>query len=412
MIYGLIGEKLSHSFSPMIHHALADYEYILMEIGIEDIDEFMTKREFTAVNVTIPYKQTVIPYLHYIDEAAKEIGAVNTIVNNNGLLYGYNTDYYGLVALMERNNICVKGKKVLILGSGGTSKTAKVAVKNMGAREIYRISRTGKEDCITYEDAIQNHSDADIIINTTPAGMFPDVLSQAVDLKYFKNLSGVVDVVYNPLDTKLIIQAKSMGIPATGGLYMLVAQAAKASEYFIGRKPEDNDVEKVYNDLLSDKENIVLIGMPSSGKTSVSEALSKMTGKDILDTDELIVRKAGIPITEIFAKYGEEYFRDMESDIVRAVSMMQGKIISTGGGVVLRKENIDVLRQNGIIFFLDRPLEKLIATTDRPLSSTREDLTKRYNERYEIYRSAADIIINVPDGVENTAKEVLKKWKS
>lgn len=411
MTYGLLGEKLSHSFSPQIHHALADYEYVLMEVARENLDEFMVKRDFTAINVTIPYKQDVIPYLHHIDEAAKEIGAVNTIVNRNGLLYGYNTDYYGLISLMENNRISLNGKKVLILGSGGTSKTAKVAAKDMGAREIHRLSRTGKDGCITYEDALKYHTDADIIINTTPSGMYPDIHSQAMDLCKFTNLSGVVDAIYNPICPQIILQAKSMGIPATGGLYMLVAQAAKASEYFIGVTPPREAVEKIYHKLLTDKQNIVLTGMPSSGKTSVSEVLSKMLQREVIDTDELIVKKAGMEITEIFSKYDEKHFRDLETQVIKEISPMQGIIISTGGGAVLREENVSYLKHNGLIFFLDRPLGKLIATDDRPLSSTREDLIKRHEERYDIYKSTADITIDVPDGVENTAKEVIQKWQ-
>lgn len=411
MTYGLLGEKLSHSFSPEIHMVLADYEYVLIEVEKDNIDKFMTQKPFKAINVTIPYKQTVIPYLDHVDEAAIEIGAVNTIVNKDGVLYGYNTDYYGLISLIQRNNISLKDKKVLILGSGGTSKTARVAAKKMGAKEIYRLSRTKKEDCISYEEAINYHSDADIIINTTPSGMYPDLEAQAIDLCHFKNLSGVVDAIYNPLKPKLIIQAEDMNIPATGGLYMLVAQAAKASEYFIGKTPDPEAVEAVYKNLLHKKENIVLIGMPSCGKTSVSEALSKKLGRKVIDTDALIVEKAGKPITEIFAESGEKSFRDLETEVIKSIAPMQDIIISTGGGAILRKENVDALRQNGKIFFLDRPLEKLITTDDRPLSSNRDDLTKRYNERYHIYRSSADITINVPDGVEKTAEEVIKEWK-
>ncbi len=410
MTYGLLGEKLSHSFSPEIHMALADYEYILIEVAKDDIDRFMTEKPFKAINVTIPYKQTVIPYLDHIDEAVKEIGAVNTIVNKDGTLYGYNTDYYGLISLIKRNNITLEGKKVLILGSGGTSKTARIAAKNMGAKEIYRLSRTAKEDCITYEEAIQKHSNADVIINTTPSGMYPDINSQAIDLGHFKNLIGVVDAIYNPLKPQLIIQAENMGIPATGGLYMLVAQAAKASEYFIEKAPSEEAVEKVYKNLLHKKENIVLIGMPSSGKTSVSEVLSQKLGKEVVDTDSLIVQKAGKPITEIFAESGEKHFRDLETEVIKELASRQDIIISTGGGAILRKKNVDALKQNGKVIFLDRPLENLIATDDRPLSSNRDDLIKRYNERYDIYRSSADIIIDVPEGVEKTADEVIKEW--
>ncbi|MBE6038817.1 MAG: hypothetical protein E7218_06380, partial [Anaerofustis stercorihominis] len=409
MKYGLLGEKLSHSFSPQIHMALADYTYELMEVAPENIDKFMTERDFSAINVTIPYKQTVIPYLDSIDEAAKEIGAVNTVVNRDGKLYGYNTDYYGLISLMERTGISLKDKKVLILGSGGTSKTARVAAKELGAREIYRLSRTAREDCITYEDALNSHTDSEIIINTTPAGMYPEIYSKAISLEKFHKLEGVVDAIYNPLCPLLVLEAKEKGIKATGGLYMLVAQAAKASEYFIGKKPDEDAVERVYNDLLKNKENIVLIGMPSSGKTSVGSVLSEKLGKSLVDTDSLIVEKAGMEITEIFARYGEKHFRDLETEVIKELSSKQDLIISTGGGAILREENVRALKHNGVVVFLDRPLDKLIATDDRPLSSNVSDLKKRYNERIDIYNSSADIKINVVEGIEKTAEIVINE---
>jgi len=411
MKYGLLGEKLSHSFSPQIHMALADYTYELMEVAPENIDKFMTERDFSAINVTIPYKQTVIPYLDSIDEAAKEIGAVNTVVNRDGKLYGYNTDYYGLISLMERTGISLKDKKVLILGSGGTSKTARVAAKELGAREIYRLSRTAREDCITYEDALNSHTDSEIIINTTPAGMYPEIYSKAISLEKFHKLEGVVDAIYNPLCPLLVLEAKEKGIKATGGLYMLVAQAAKASEYFIGKKPDEDAVERVYNDLLKNKENIVLIGMPSSGKTSVGSVLSEKLGKSLVDTDSLIVEKAGMEITEIFARYGEKHFRDLETEVIKELSSKQDLIISTGGGAILREENVRALKHNGVVVFLDRPLDKLIATDDRPLSSNVSDLKKRYNERIDIYNSSADIKINVVEGIEKTAEIVINEWR-
>lgn len=407
MKYGLIGEKLGHSFSKDIHNKLFDYDYELKEIPKDKIDFFLKQKDFKAINVTIPYKETVIPYLDFISDTAKEIGAVNTVVNKDGKLYGYNTDFLGLKSLIDKNNILLEDKKVLILGSGGTSKTALAVAKSLNAKQVLRVSRQKSEDLITYDEAIKNHNDAQIIINTTPCGMYPNIYACALDISNFKKLEGVVDAVYNPLRSKLVCDALNRGIKAVGGLYMLVAQAAYAAEKFIDDKVEFSKVDLIFNDLQRAKQNVVLVGMPGCGKTTVGKILAEKLNFGFIDTDDLIVEKYG-NITEIFKNFGEKVFRDYETEVIKEASALQGKVIATGGGAVLRKENIDLLKENGKIYFLDRPLDKICATPGRPLSSNREDLEKRFNERYGIYCSCADCHIMDSGTAEGNANTVLE----
>ncbi len=390
MQYGLIGEKLGHSYSKEIHEFLCSYNYELCEISTDNLKGFIEKRDFRAINVTIPYKQSVMPYLDYIAEDALQIGAVNTVLNNGGKLYGYNTDCYGLTALIKRVGIDIKGKKVLILGSGGTSKTANFVVRQLGASEVITVSRSPSEGMASYDDAYEIHRDAQIIINTTPCGMYPQSNACPIVLEKFAHLEGVVDVIYNPLETMLVQSAKRRGITATGGLYMLVAQAAKAAEYFTDTKISADNIEKVYRKIFSDKRNVVLIGMPGSGKTTIGKILAKMLGRQFIDTDALIETEEKCAIKEIFGRVGENGFRDIESRVIENVSKKSGAVIATGGGAVLRDENVRLLKGNSVVYFIDRPIEDIVATPDRPLSSNREDLEKRYRERYPIYCAAAD----------------------
>lgn len=406
MEYGLIGEKLGHSFSKIVHAELTDYDYELKEIAREDLKDFMEKADFKAINVTIPYKQDVIPYLAEIDSVAQKIGAVNTIVNKNGRLYGYNTDFLGLKSLIEYNRISVKDKKVLILGSGGTSKTAVAVAESLGAGEIYRVSRSGGEGLITYTEAYSLHNNADIIINTTPCGMYPKIGEAAIDIDKFTNLSGVVDAIYNPLDSHIVVSAGKKGIPATGGLYMLVAQAVFAAEKFIDSNIEKSEIERIFIKISKDKENLVLIGMPGCGKSTIGKAIAEMLGKEFVDSDEEIVKKQGITIPEIFEKYGEEYFRRLESEVIAELSMKQSSVIATGGGAILNERNIDLLKENGKVVFIDRPLEQLVTTDDRPLSSNRELLEKRYNERYYKYCALADVRVVADRSIEDNIQMV------
>lgn len=392
--YGCIGKKLTHSFSKEIHARLADYEYHLMELAEEEIPPFFAARNFAAINVTIPYKQTVIPYLDEISDIATRIGAVNTIVNRAGKLYGYNTDYYGMKALIDRVGLDLRGKKVLVLGTGGTSKTARVVATDLGASLVLTVSRRKTEEFITYEEAAVLHADAEIIINTTPAGMYPDCESGPMDIGGFSRLEGVIDAVYNPLRTNLVLDALERGIKAEGGLYMLVMQAVVAVERFLDTRIPKETADRVFTSVLASKENIVLTGMPGSGKSTVGQLLD-LEGFELVDTDTEIEKRCGCTIKELIAEQGEIAFRDLETQVVRDVSSVSGRIISTGGGAILRKENVRCLKRNGRLYFIDADLSRLRATGDRPLSNTQDKLTKLYNDRIGIYRATADV--TVPD---------------
>ena len=410
MEYGLIGRKLGHSFSKTLHNLIGNYDYELKEIEPDNLKDFMLKKDFKAINVTIPYKQDVIPFLAEIDPKALKIGAVNTVVNKNGKLLGYNTDFSGLKSLILKNNMVLFGKKVLILGSGGTSKTALAVAEDLGASKIYRLSRQSTEGFITYTEAYERHTDAEVIINTTPCGMYPNMGESAIDISKFPHLEAVVDAVYNPLSSALVVEARNRGIKTTGGLYMLISQGVFASELFLDKKYPDTLVEDIFESILKEKQNIVLIGMPASGKTTVGKALAESLGRSFFDSDEEIVKREGAAVSEIFAVKGEEYFRKCESEVIKELSALQSSVIATGGGAVLNPKNTDLLKENGKIFFLDRNLDDIAATPDRPLSSTREDLEKRYKERYPIYCASADYKINCSDEVKenvNAIKEVL-----
>lgn len=409
MEYGLIGEKLGHSFSKDIHGKIGDYQYDLKEIAKDDVDSFMKAKDFKAINVTIPYKQTVIPYLDEISEGAREIGAVNCIVNKKGRLCGYNTDFDGMRALILKNHIDLSGKKVLILGTGGTSKTATAVAKSLGASRVLVVSRTKSEGIITYDEMYEHHKDADAIINTTPVGMYPKVEGTPVDLTKFSNLSGVIDAIFNPLRTNLIMEAKRMGIPAEGGLYMLVMQAIVASEYFFDTTYDKSLCDSIYSELLMAKENVVLIGMPASGKSTVGSKLAKKLSIELVDSDSEIVKTAGKSIPDIFSEDGETHFRELETNVLRELSMSGGKVIATGGGAVLKPENVKNLKQNGKIIFIDRPLADLIPTDDRPLANSKEKIEKLYKERYEIYKNAADVTINAVGNVDWVVREIIKR---
>ncbi|MEE1331003.1 MAG: shikimate kinase [Acutalibacteraceae bacterium] len=406
MEYGCIGKKLTHSFSKIIHNRLADYDYELCEIPEDSLADFMTKADFKAINVTIPYKQAVIPFLYSISDTAKKIGAVNTVVNKNGKLYGYNTDFSGMRALIIRQGVSLKGKKVLILGSGGTSKTAAAVAENLGADEVYRVSRSGSDGAITYDEAYLKHSDAQAIINTTPCGMYPNIGVSAIDTERFKSLSSVTDAVYNPLSSALVVSAREKGINAVGGLYMLVAQAAFAAEKFIDISVTAEKTEEIYRDILREKKNIVLIGMPGCGKTTIGKLIADELDKEFVDTDSEIINQINMPISDYFGKYGEESFRKIESEVIKRISAEQSSVIATGGGAVLNPDNIRLLKENGTVVFIDRPLEKLVTTSDRPLSSNREMLMKRYNERYQIYCLSADIKIDAVDELNLNVKAI------
>ena len=411
MHYGLIGEKLGHSFSAEIHQMLKSNPYALVELSKDELDAFFTAKDFSAINVTIPYKTAVIPYLSYLDEAANEIGAVNTVVNKNGELWGYNTDFYGLSALISHAGITLQNKKVAILGTGGTSKTALAVAKSLGAKEVLLVSRNAGDGVITYQELTNFHTDIEVLINTTPVGMYPNTEATPVDVSVFPKLSGAIDAIYNPLCTQLILDAQKRGIPAEGGLYMLVAQAVRASELFLNCTYEADTAEHIYQTILNKTENIVLSGMPGAGKSTVGRLLAQELNRPFFDLDEEIVRFAGRSIPEIFATDGEATFRNLETEVLREVLANQkGIVLATGGGAVLRDENVDLLHRNGKICFLDRPLEALLPTSDRPLANSEEAIRRRYEERYERYCTTADYRIDADASPEEVVRRTRKEF--
>lgn len=408
MQYGLIGEKLSHSFSKEIHEQLADYCYELCEIPRDKLGDFLRDREFLAINVTIPYKKEVIPFLDEISDEAKALEAVNAIVNRGGKLCGYNTDYLGMRDLILSSHIDISGKKVLVLGSGGTSRTSALVAKDLGAGEVYLVSREKKDGAITYDEAIALHSDAHFIINTTPVGMYPESYACPIDLESFTNLQAVFDAVYNPLKTSLILRAEEMGVHAEGGLYMLVSQAAHAVELFVDCSIEDKKIDEIYRKLLKSKKNIVLVGMPSSGKTTVGKILAEDLSMELFDLDDEIEAHIGCTIAEYFKTHKEKDFRDVETEILKEISKKNHVIIATGGGAILRNENVSALRSNGALFFIDRDLGSLIPTDTRPLASRASDIEKLYKLRYPIYKKVCNFQVDgnlTPREVADLIKE-------
>ena len=421
--YGCIAEHLGHSFSGVIHALLSDhlavrspamsYDYALQELRPDEVEAFLTRRAFRGINVTIPYKQTVIPYLDELTDTAKAIGAVNTIVNRGGRLIGDNTDFYGMQYLLGTIDLDLTGKKVLIFGTGGTSRTAAAVAEANGAKQILKFSRTAKEGALSYDELLR-HTDADVIINTTPAGMYPNdetcPLPDGLTLADFPHLAGVVDAVYHPLRTELVMQARAQGCPAVGGLAMLVAQAAAATERFLDCRIDASVIERVTATVQASKENLVLIGMPGCGKTTVGRLLSERLGRPLLDTDEAITRRVG-PISDYILTHGEAAFREVEAAVIaEEIARESGVIVATGGGAILRDDNVRRLRRNGKLVFLDRPLNALIATPDRPLSADPNALRRRFEERYDRYCAVADVHLDVKDGerAEETVERVCK----
>lgn len=409
MRYGLIGEKLSHSFSPQIHGLLGNDDYILREIPKEELENFFKKKDFCAVNVTIPYKEAVIPFLDAIDPAAARIGAVNTVVNRGGVLTGYNTDHYGLMSLIEKAGIDPFGKTAVILGTGGTSKTAQAVLFDMGVRTVLKASRSPRGDgIISYEELLERADEFEIVVNTTPVGMFPSFEGSAVDISAFRNLCGVIDVIYNPLSTDIVLDASERGIPGANGLYMLVCQAAKAAELFFDDSSFLEKTNEVFDKLSRRMKNTVLIGMPGSGKSTVGKLLADLTGREFFDCDEEFKKRYG-DISEFFASEGEAVFRKKETLICRELSAKTGCVIATGGGVVTKWENVKMLKKNGTIVFLDRDIDLIVPTADRPLSSDRETLEKRYRERGPLYKEASDIIACKNASAETVAFDIAQR---
>ena len=403
MEYGLLGERLGHSFSPQIHRDLAGYDYQLLPTPPEAVEDLFARRAFQGLNVTIPYKRTVMPLCDEIDPRAAAIGAVNTVVNQNGRLTGYNTDIDGFLYMARRAGVDMAGKKVVILGSGGTSRTARAAAGELGAREIVTVSRHGEDN---YQN-LSRHADAQVLVNTTPVGMYPNWGQSPVSLESFPALEGVLDVVYNPLRTALLLQAEERGLPCSCGLPMLVAQAKRAAELFTGQNIDDSRTEAVLHGLREQLTSIVLIGMPGCGKTTVGRALAGKLGRTFVDLDEEIVRRAGTSIPEIFAREGEAGFRERESALVREFGERTGLVVSTGGGVVTRRENYIPLKQNGLLLHLRRDPAAL-PTDGRPLSQATapEELWRR---RAPLYAAFADGEIDNNGTLAGTLEQIEKE---
>ena len=390
MEYGLVGAKLGHSYSVPIHAQLGTYDYRLYERDEQAFIDLMKNRPFKGLNVTIPYKKLAYEMCDELSDTAREVGSVNTLIlREDGTLYGHNTDIGGFIAMAEHAGIGITGKKCVILGSGGTSLTAQTACKHLKAREIIVVSRKGPVD---YEALYRDHTDAEIIINTTPVGMYPFNGQRAVDISGFSNLQGVLDVIYNPDKTALVLDAQARGIPASGGLYMLVGQAREAAEMFTGREIPQSETDRIYGNIRSGMLNLVLIGMPGSGKTSVGKGLALRMDREYVDCDEEIVRRAGKSIPDIFAQDGEKAFRDLESEVIADLCKKSRMVIATGGGAVMRPENVRVMRQNGKCIMLKRPLSDL-PMDGRPLSSSQQALADMWEIRRPVYLAAADAVV-------------------
>lgn len=399
MRYGLLGETLSHSHSPAIHAQLAPYRYELFPMPPDEVGTFLRLPDIGGLNVTIPYKEKVLPLCDDVSAQAAQIGSVNTLVyDEKRRITGHNTDYAGFLAMAGRAGISFAGQKVVVLGSGGTSRTAVQAARDQGAREVVVVSRHGQSN---YEN-LHIHRDADVLVNTTPVGMFPQVDAQPVSLDVFDHLSGVVDVVYNPLRTRLVLDALARGIPATGGLSMLVYQAAEAAALFCRKPVNRQQADRVLTDIRASLENIVLIGMPGCGKSSVGRALAALSGRELVDTDDEIVRMAGKPIPAIFEQGGEAAFRALEKEAVQGAAARHGVIIATGGGSVMFPENRTALSQNGRVFFLQRPLE-MLAVAGRPLSVNLHEMASR---RMPVYQSFCDASVENNGPVDAVARQI------
>lgn len=404
---GLIGEKLSHSYSKKIHEMLG-YSYELYPTKRENLEEFVLNFDYTGMNVTIPYKKDVMRFCSRISDKARKIGAVNTLLKSSDGIKGFNTDYFGFCSLAAKCGISFEKRNVLILGTGGTSKTVYTAVSDGGASKIRFVSRRGE---LNYENVYEKASDAEIIVNTTPSGMFPSIYQKPISLHGFKNLVGVLDVIYNPLRTELVTQALGLGLNAGGGLYMLAAQAVLAGEIFTSRKFGAKKIDEIYESLLRDTENIVLIGMPGCGKSTFARILAEKTGKTLVDTDAEVVKNEGMSIPDIFLKFGEKHFRNAETDVIKKASAEHSRVIATGGGAVLHDENMKALSQNGRIFFINRAAD-LLPSDGRPLSKSSGAIEKIYSERLPLYRKYADEEIKNDGAVSAAAAKIISRYNS
>lgn len=403
---GLLGEKLGHSYSKAIHERLGGYSYELIECPRAELDAFMKGGSFDAINVTIPYKKAVIPYCAALSPIAERIGSVNAVIRQrDGSLYGDNTDAYGFMSMVKKSGVDIAGKKAIVLGSGGASATICAVLNELNAKSVAVISRSGQDN---YEN-IHKHADAEIIVNTTPVGMYPNTGVSPVDLSVFKGCKGVLDIVYNPHGTALLMQAEELGIPCMGGLNMLVAQAKRAAELFTGTSIPDSRTDEIERELSLNMQNIVLIGMPGCGKSTIAAALGKRLNRAVRDSDEATEAQAGMSIPQIFALHGEDAFRRSETEALSSLGRQSGLIISTGGGCVTRRENYPLLHQNGIIIWLTRSIDAL-PTDGRPISQ-RSDMHALYAARKPLYERFCDIIIDNNGSVESTVESITEALK-
>lgn len=399
--FGLLGERLSHSFSPEIHKALADYDYNLYEVSREKLPDFMRNNDLSGFNVTIPYKQEVMKYCAEISKRAEKIGAVNTVVKrSDGTYFGDNTDYDGFSYMLCELSLDVKGKKTVVLGSGGASKTVQTVLRELGA-EVVVVSRNGEDNYTN----IERHSDAVLLVNATPVGMYPNVEAAPVSLNGFENLQGVCDLIYNPLRTSILLEAQKRGIKTANGLSMLVSQAKRAAEIFCSESISDEVIDKITDELSKDTENIVLIGMPGCGKSSVGRLLAQKLQREFADTDEEVFSYTQRTPSEIIKSDGEDVFRKMETEVLSKLAKEKGLVIATGGGIVTRKENEVILRRNSRVIYIERDI-KLLATEDRPLSKNLENL---FEVREPLYKSFADLVIDGSGTVEEVSKRILNE---
>ena len=399
---GLLGRKLGHSYSPQIHSMLGEYSYTLFEKEPNEIEVFLKCGDFTGINVTIPYKKDVIPFLDELSSAAQKMGAVNTIIRRkDGTLFGHNTDCFGFASMVKKSGLDVSGKKVLVLGSGGASNTVVAVLTELGAEAVV-ISRTGENN---YENLVL-HMDAAAIVNATPVGMYPNTLKSPINLDLFPRLEGVLDLIYNPARTQLLLDAEKRNLVTENGLWMLVAQAKEAAEFFTGSPIADDRIETIYHVLSRQMQNLILIGMPGCGKTTTGNLLAQACGRVFIDADAEIVRMAGKPIPDIFAEDGEEAFRQLETAVLAQLGKQSGLVISTGGGCVTKVRNYDLLHQNGILIWLKRDWEQL-PTDGRPLSQ-KNRLQEMYTLRAPLYQAFADIVVDNNGAPEQTLTSILE----
>lgn len=399
---GLLGRKLAHSYSPQIHSFLGNYSYDTFEKEPNELNLFFESNDFDCINVTIPYKKDVIPYCDVLSDCAQKMGAVNTIVcRADGKLIGHNTDYFGLHYTFNRMGISLNRKKVLVLGSGGASVTTVIVLRELGANVVI-VSRTGENN---YNN-LHLHSDAAMIVNTTPVGMYPNAGISPVDLDMFSHLEGVLDIIYNPARTKLLLDAEERKIPCENGLWMLVAQAKESAEWFMDTKISDDVIPDIYNKMCKKMENIVLIGMPGCGKSTIGKILAEKLGKTFVDADDEIIKRANTTISDIFATKGEEGFRKIETEVLAELGQRSNLVIATGGGCVTRIENYNFLHQNGTIYWIQRDISKL-PTDGRPLSQ-RSNLSQMYITRKPLYEKFADKIIANDGSVNNAVNEIIR----